>query len=100
MGKVLFYVVVIAAFLLLAAGCNVAVGSLVKDQTAITAMQSAGYTDVQVVRRANVFVSLRGCSREDSVKFDMQATNPQGEVVTNAYVCVGWPFKGATIRFR
>lgn len=101
MGRVLFYVVVVVAMVLIVAGCEYVVGtSFVDQQTAISAMESAGYTNVQVVGRQNVFVSLLGCGKEDSVKFDMVAVNPNGETVTNTYVCVGWPWKGATIRFR
>ena len=98
--RALVYGAIVVAFLLLAAGCDYVLGSMADQQTAINAMTSAGYTDVKVVARHNIAVSFLGCSTEDSAKFDMVATNPQGEVVTNVYVCVGWPFKGATIRYR
>jgi len=73
---------------------------MVNQQVAVDAMQGAGFTDIQIVDKHTVFVDLQGCSAEDVVKFDVAATNSRGERVSNAYVCAGWPFKGATIRYR
>ena len=98
--RALATVIVVALFLGVVVGCQAAVGSMVPDRVAVDAMQQAGFSDVTVVAKTSVFVEFLGCSSEDAVKFDMTATNPAGVRVSNAYVCAGWPFKGATIRYR
>ncbi len=100
MGKVLLYLVIVGAIVFLAAGCDAALGAQVQPEQAISAMASAGYANVSIVSRDNWLVDLKGCASEDNALFNMAATNPRGEVVTNAYVCVGWPWKGATIRYH
>jgi len=75
-------------------------GLLVDQRVAVDAMGSAGYTNVQVVSRWTFLVGIAGCSGEDSVKFDVIATGPNGKQIKNAYVCSGFLFKGSTIRYR
>lgn len=100
MAKVIVYLLIVGVFVFLVSGVAAAMGSQVKPEVAISAMTSAGFTNVTIVNSDVWLISLKGCGGEDNAKFDMLATNPQGEVVSNAYVCVGWPFKGATIRYR
>ncbi len=90
----------ILVVLAIAAGCNYVVGSMVDQRTAVQTMENAGFTNVRVIARHNIFVPLLGCSSEDTTKFDMDAVNSSGKRVVGVYVCVGWPFKGATIRYR
>lgn len=92
--------IIYALIIVLLLGLFTVPGLLMDQKVAVDAMQSAGYSNVQVTGRWAIFVSMAGCSREDSVKFDVTATNPKGAKIDNAYVCVGWPFKGATIRYR
>lgn len=96
----LYFFLAIAVLIVLVIAVEAWFGSLVDEQTAINAMKAAGYSDVQIVDRQNWAVSFRGCSKEDAAKFDVVATNARGERVDNAYVCIGWPLKGATIRYR
>lgn len=73
-------------------------GVLVSQDTAVNALENAGYSNVSVISTGWLFVGLRGCSAKDAAVFHAQAVNPAGKIVT-ASVCSGWPFKGATIRF-
>ena len=100
MDKLVLGLLVLCLFIGVAGGCSAVQGGMVNQQVAVDAMQGAGFTDIQIVDKHTVFVDLQGCSAEDVVKFDVAATNSRGERVSNAYVCAGWPFKGATIRYR
>lgn len=72
-------------------------GKFVDESTAIRALEKQGYSNIEVVDKDIWFVSLRGCGDEDVAKFDAVATNPAGKEV-DVFVCIGWPFKGATVR--
>lgn len=72
-------------------------GCVVNGDKATRAMETAGYTEVHLLDRGDIFVGLRGCEATDAVVFHMQAKNPAGKTV-NTMVCSGWPFKGSTIR--
>ena len=76
------------------------IGSFVKTDRAMTAMENAGYTDIQVGQRVEWFTTYRGCGFDDIVMFKIdKATAPNGVVVNNAVVCKGI-FSGTEIRFR
>ena len=83
----------VLAFLLV--GC----GYLVDEQSAIRAMEDQGFTNVKIVEESRVFPILGGCSDSDTAAFGMNAINSQGKLI-GATVCVGWPFKGSTIRYK
>jgi hypothetical protein len=74
-------------------------GALVNSNEAIMALETQGYSDIKIVDKAIFFIALRGGSKEDAAMFTAQAKNPVGKKVT-VYVCVGWPFKGSTIRTK
>lgn len=70
---------------------------LVDESKAVRALETQGYTNVEITSRDWFAVSVRGCAKEDVVKFNAEVTNPAGKRV-KLFVCVGWPFKGATVR--
>ena len=72
-------------------------GSFVDESVAIKALQKQGFTDINITGKEWLFVGLRGCSEDDSVKFTVIAKNPRNETV-EVYVCSGWLFKGSTVR--
>lgn len=58
--------------------------------------EDIGFTEVEVTDHHWFFVSFRGCGT-DAAMFRFKAKNINGKnVKLNA--CVGWPFKGVTIR--
>lgn len=77
----------------LGSGCR---GCFADEQQAVRALETQGYSDVKITDHHWIFVTVQGCGA-DAAKFDAVATNPAGKKV-NVYVCVGWPFKGSTIR--
>lgn len=87
---------IMAVIMLMAmAGC----GFLADEDQAIRAATNLGFTEVKVESRAVAFLKWRGCSKSDDAGFTVTGKNPHGQRVT-LLVCVGWPFKGATIRTR
>lgn len=74
-------------------------GFLADEDQAIRAATNLGFTEVKVESRAVAFLEWRGCSRSDDAGFTVTGKNPQGQRVT-LLVCVGWPFKGATVRTK
>lgn len=75
------------------AGC----GFLVDEDQAVRAATNLGFTDVKVESRIIFFLRWRGCAENDDAGFTVSGANPQSKRV-KILVCVGWPFKGATIR--
>jgi len=71
-------------------------GACASPDQAERALKTQGYSDITITNHAYMFVGLRGCGT-DAAKFAAKAKNPKGEPV-DLYVCVGWPFKGSTIR--
>lgn len=76
-----------------AAGC----GFMADEDQAVRAATNLGFTEVKVESRAVFFLEWRGCSKSDDAGFTVTGKNPQGQRV-KLLVCVGWPFKGATVR--
>jgi hypothetical protein len=73
-------------------------GCMVREKTAVRALEKQGYSEVQITSRANYFVRMRGGSNGDVVRFTCNAKNPAGKFVEDVYVFSGWLFKGSTIR--
>ncbi len=74
-------------------------GLLIDQSTAVKALETQGFSNVEITGRQWIAVSLFGCSSDDAAKFDVVAINPVGKQV-EVYVCAGWPFKGATVRTK
>lgn len=74
-------------------------GMLVDEQVAIDTMEAQGFTNVEVTDKAWLFVGYRGCGSDDTTRFEVTATNSNGQQV-DCLVCADWPFKGATIRYK
>lgn len=72
-------------------------GFFVNSDIAARALEKQGYEDVQIMEKAWLLIGLRGCDGKDAAKFVAKVTNP-AKKSAEVYVCVGWPFKGATIR--
>lgn len=72
-------------------------GTFVDESEALRALETQGYSNVKVTDHKWLLVSVRGCGSTDAARFDALVVNPAGKKV-NLYVCVGWPFKGSTIR--
>jgi hypothetical protein len=72
-------------------------GSFIDSSEAVRALETQGYSDVNVTESHWFAVVFRGCSNSDSAMFEATAANPAGKTV-NVFVCIGWPFKGATVR--
>lgn len=74
-------------------------GAMVSDKDALKAVEDQGFADPKIIDKDITFIDWRGCSKEDDAAYEVEATNAQGKRVTLT-VCVGWPFKGATIRSK
>ena len=72
-------------------------GYLVDDTNTINAVQKQGYSNVKIEDKSVWFNKWRGCSEEDKATYDITATNALGKPA-RLIACVGWPFKGVTIR--
>lgn len=88
----LFFISVFVSVLLLCQRGNCA-----DEESAIRAAENFGFSEVKVIEKSIWFIGLRGCSGGDAALFELRAKNPAGRVV-NVGVCLGWPFKGATMR--
>lgn len=71
-------------------------GILAREESAIRALETQGYTEVKIVDHAWFAVGWRGCDEKDAARFTARAKNPVGQEVT-VYVCSGL-LKGGTIR--
>ena len=88
-----FYLVIILLAFVLYGGR----GSCADSKQAIRAMENIGFSEVKVIDKSVWFVGFRGCSSHDGAMFTARGINPAGKEV-EVSVCVGWPFKGATVR--
>jgi len=93
MKRVMVAIMLVALVAL--SGC----GFMVDEDQAVRAATNLGFTEVKVESRAVAFLEWRGCSKSDDAGFTVSGKNPQGQRVT-LLVCVGWPFKGATVRTK
>jgi hypothetical protein len=78
---------------------NLVPGFLVNSNDALRAVQNAGYTQPTIVAEHRFLASFAGCDTGDSAGFEVDAINAQNQHV-KILVCIGWPLKGATIRFK
>ena len=90
MKGILFVCLAVAC---LSSGC----GFLVSDDHTVEAVERQGYSDVKIQRIHVFFVHYFGCSKEDDAAYKMSAKNALGRRV-DLTACVGWPFKGVTVR--
>ena len=72
-------------------------GSCADEEQAIRAAENLGFSEVKVIEKSIWFIGFKGCSASDAALFEVVAKNPVGREV-EVGVCVGWPFKGATMR--
>ena len=79
--------------ILIMAGCR---GCVADPDRAVRAVETVGFTEAKVVNHGWLFVAFRGCG-SDAAIVRVKGTNPIGKEV-ELDVCLGWPFKGATIR--
>lgn len=87
----LIYIIPFIIFLLVGAR-----GILTEPSQAVQALEIQGYSSIEIVDKSWLVVGLRGCGY-DAARYTANAMNPAGKKV-QVFVCVGWPFKGATIR--
>jgi hypothetical protein len=76
--------------------CIVFRGIFASPERAVTTLEKIGFSDVKIVNHGWVFPTLRGCGADAAI-IEVKGTNPVGKRV-NLNICLGWPFKGATIR--
>jgi len=88
--------VLLVAIVVLVALASCGRGAFVSNQVAVRALETQGYTDVQVTDHSWFAIGWRGCDDKDAARFTATAKNPAGQKVT-LYVCSGL-LKGATIR--
>lgn len=91
-GVVMYIVVIVLVTVIFGAR-----GACVLKSDAIEAAENMGFTEAEVLDKNIWFMGFRGCSGGDAAMFELKAKNPAGKVV-NINVCIGWPFKGATVR--
>jgi len=72
-------------------------GYMVSRADAMQAADFAGFTEAEIISESRIFPSLAGCSNSDAAGFLFRAKNAQAKRV-QILVCVGWPFKGSTVR--
>jgi hypothetical protein len=92
MAKLLFAAFYVGMFCL-----TVFRGACADEGSAVRAMEYNGHTNVKVLGHKWFVVGLRGCEATDAALFPVVSTNSAGKTVPQI-VCVGWPFKAATIR--
>jgi hypothetical protein len=88
-------ILVVIITLSIMSGC----GFLVDENQAVQALQNQGFKDVRITAEHRLAPNLFGCAESDKAAFEVTATNINGKRV-NAIVCMGWPFKGATVRYK
>ena len=88
------FIIITMYTLFLSTGC----GAIVSEEVAFNAAETAGFTDVFVTNKTIVFVDLRGCGKDDDVRFSITAKNSADKIV-EFYVCAGWLTKAPTIRY-
>lgn len=93
--KATTFILVILVWFVASYFCGQAVG----EDVAVRALETQGYSNIQIMEQAWFAVGLRGCDESDAVRFTAVATNPVGKQV-KLYVCSGVVLKGATIRTR
>jgi len=72
-------------------------GVFTNENEAIRALEIQGYSNITILDKDFFFVGVRGCSSHDAAKYTAKVTNPLNKEV-EVFVCVGFPFKGSTVR--
>jgi hypothetical protein len=93
-----WFIAIFVGLLLVALPVEWLIGHATSETRARHAVTNQGFTHVHKIGAHYVFAPLYGCSDQDAAQYIYRATNPAGKVVT-VKVCMGWPFKGATIRY-
>lgn len=91
------YAIVYAVIIVLMIVFSMFRGAFVNQDIAVRALDTAGYTEIEIIDEAFFFMALRGGEKSDAARFHAKAINPVGKEV-DVYVFSGWLFKGATIR--
>lgn len=71
-------------------------GSSSGEAEAIRALEASGFSDAKIT--SSSLAPFNGCDKSETA-YDATAKNPKG-IPVSVTVCVGWFFKGATIRTR
>ena len=93
--QAMIYVVIICVVLFFSM-CS---GTMVDPEDAVKSAESMGFSDVQITETHAFFVSWKGCSSTDAAMVELRAINPAGDPA-DLFVCMGWPFKGGTVRTK
>lgn len=73
-------------------------GELVDKSSAVQAAENAGWSEVKVIEQHGIAPTFYGCSKDDSVAFEIRGKNPAGKSA-DATVCCGLVFKSCTVRY-
>ena len=76
---------IVVVIILLFAQCR---GALVDESAAIRALETHGFTGIEVKERNFWFISFRGGDRHDAARFKCEAEDPAGEAGNS--ICVRW----------
>ena len=98
MSNETFFRLMVAAITVTAASAWAGRGVAVDSSVATRTMQDSGYSDVRVVDRWDWLSDFNGCDSGDATAFEVVATRDGRPV--RAYVCSGYPLKGATVRLK
>lgn len=74
-------------------------GFIVDENVAVRALETQGFSNIEITGKNWVVPFLVGCDKNDAVRFTARAKNSLGKTV-DVMVCAGWPFKGATVRTK
>jgi hypothetical protein len=67
------------------------------SEKAIKALQKFGFTEIKIKSHNYGLIAFRGCSRDDTSRFDVRAKNSKGDLV-DVSVCTSWFSGSATVR--
>ena len=81
-------ITVLFIFIALATIGMVPVGAFVPESRAIRALETQGYSNIEITKKAVFFIGWRGGDSKDKVRFTAKATNPVGKEV-KVYVFSG-----------
>jgi hypothetical protein len=91
MMKILFILIILSML----SGC----GYLVNENDALDAARANGLKGVIITESHQIAPEWYGCGDNDVAGFEIRGKNANEQTVS-AIVCMGWPFKGATVRYK
>lgn len=97
MFRTTFYVLYVI-FFIVALALGIFGGLLAKEDGVVRLLEAQGFSDIKITDREWFAVGFRGCENTDSAKFNFTAIGPNGDPVTDLFVCKGLVFKGYTLR--